>query len=220
MILIHYPLLKRSLCLGVLFAGLLYSDVYGQGMYVPTTTRINTPYGPHNITTYHYQHMPWMYANGTSGPMSNVYEFTVMLKNDSIFQVKGKINWQDSVDYLNVKRRGEDLKIKVTDTKKIWRYGNNTGRQITGVATDSCWLFQSVKGAINCYAFVSEPGGIDYTIAIQEGDDGDIVALNKDNLLAITGSDDPAIMKLVNKKKLPAAIKTYNQKKARDAVRQ
>lgn len=189
-------------------------ELFAQGMFIPTTTRINTPYGPMNMPSHQFVHTPWMYSGGTAGPYSSAYEFNVVMKNDSTFKVKTKIQWMDSVDYIEVKKGKEKIKIKVTDTRQIWRRGLQTGRQIIGVATDTCWLFPTVRGAINCYSFLAEPDQINYTTAIQYGDDGKIIPLTKDNLLEITGTSDKKIMKQVKKKNLPAAVKIFNKKMA------
>jgi hypothetical protein len=212
---------KHILCLLILAAfSLISDDLFAQGMHIPTTTRINTPYGPMNLPSQQYVRMPYMY-HGNSGPYSAKYEFNVVMKNDSTFTVKTKIQWQDSVDYIEVKKGKEKIKIKVSETKQIWRRGLQTGRQITGIATDTCWLFPTIKGAINCYSFLAEPDQIEYTTAIQYGDDGEIVPLTKDNLLEITGQNDKAIMRQVKKTNLPSAVKIFNRKiAAEDAKRE
>jgi hypothetical protein len=210
-------LIACSMFIVTLLSGLFtINQCFAQGMYIPVRSTIHTPYGNHTITTPHYQHMPWMYGNGgAAGPYTPVYEFTVVLKNDSTFKVKGQIMYRDSsVHYLALKGK-EKKKIYVSETKQIWRKGQ-TGQLYTGVATDTCWLFQVVKGAINGYTFVSDPNNAQYTTAIQKGD-SKIVPLTSENLLSFTGTDDAAIVKLVKAKKLAAALKAYNKKEMQKA---
>jgi hypothetical protein len=193
--------------------------LFAQGFYMPATTKINTPYGPHNITTYQYVRTPWVYSGG--GPVSSKYEFTVTLKNDSSFIVRSKIHFKDDVDYLRIKKGGQVTKITASDTKQISRKRSDNGKQLVGIATDSCWLFQVETGAINCYSFLAEADAIAFTTAIQYGDDGEIVSLTKGNLLKITGVYDKDIMKQVKKENLPEAVRIFNKKiKKVDAERE
>ncbi|MBI3218347.1 MAG: hypothetical protein HYZ44_02440, partial [Bacteroidetes bacterium] len=47
-------------------------------------------------------------------------------------------------------------------------------------------------------------------IAIQQGDDGPIIPLNKKSLEAITGTDDPKIVKWMSQYKYGKVISYYN----------
>jgi hypothetical protein len=70
------------------------------------------------------------------------------------------------------------------------------------------WLFKSESGRINAYSFLAEKG-MDYLIAIQQGDEGPIVPLTKDNLLPMVGND-ARLIKLVEKGKLMKAVQIFN----------
>jgi len=61
---------------------------------VPQTTVIRTPYGNVNHTTYTYQHMSYY---GSTAPISNKYDFTIVLKDNSKLQTRARIEYKDSM---------------------------------------------------------------------------------------------------------------------------
>ncbi|HEY8934854.1 MAG TPA: hypothetical protein VIM65_06515, partial [Cyclobacteriaceae bacterium] len=63
---------------------------------------------------------------------------------------------------------------------------------------------------VNCYSYIPEDYLSDI-IAIQSGD-GPILPLTKENLSLMMVTDDPQIIKLIDKGKLIQAIMRYNQK--------
>jgi hypothetical protein len=174
---------------------------------VPVSTRMNTPYGPVTTTTYH--NMPMFYGGGVT---SNKYAFTIILKNDSVIVTKTKIEL-GKVHSVKVKRKGEKIEIKPEDTKELARL-TYSGAVLKGIPADSCWLFRCGKGKINTYSSLAEEG-TGYTVAIQDGENGPIVPLNKKNLenMIPVGSDEK-IMKLIEKGKLVKAIDAYNNEVA------
>ena len=144
-----------------------------------------------------------------SGRISVKYPFTVELKNDSTFTVKTRIEHTDATHALTVKDGNrKKVNISPSDTKAIFRIRAD-GWKIYGIPADSCWLFLSEPGYINSYSFLAEPG-MSYVIAIQDGEDGPIVPLTKDNLLPILGND-PKILKLIDKGKLVKAVELFNR---------
>jgi hypothetical protein len=177
---------------------------------MPMTNTIRTPHGPVKITTYQPMastHMPMYYGN--AGVTSVRYKFTIVLKNDSTITAYTKINTTDKTHTVKVKAKKESKIILPADTKEIYRI-NASGKKFSGMPTDSCWLFLSAKGKINTYSYLAEYGTL-YAIAIQEGEDGPIQPLTKDNLMAMVG-DDPRIKKMIEIGKYGKAIETYNAK--------
>jgi hypothetical protein len=174
-------------------------------MYIPQTNTINTPYG--KVTTTSYQYMPMYY--GQAGAVSNKYTFTVVLDADSALQSKTRINIKSKKHTIQVKAANGKLSLTPANTREIYRI-TLSGKKLSGLPADSCWLFKSVTGKINAYSYLAEEG-YTYVIAIQDGDDGPILPLTKNNLLAIM-DDDPKIFKLIEKKKLLTALEAYNKK--------
>lgn len=125
-----------------------------------------------------------------------------------MIRVKGALTTIDEGHfYLKVaKYKPNKGKIKPRDTKEISRY-TYSGLKITGIATDSCWLFKVETGRINSYSYYPDeyPGRI---VAIQKGS-GPIVPYNKQNLLAMV-SDDPDIVVIVEEGLYMKAIDMYN----------
>jgi hypothetical protein len=173
-------------------------------------TKISTPYGSRTIWTPGYTKWHQNYGNQKGGIVSNPYNFTIVLLNDSSFEVKGKINLDSSVSSLKWGKKENAGIIKPFETKEIYRMAGE--KKIRGVpGADSCWLFLADSGKINTYSVTSE---LDYpTIAyIQNGNDGEIVPLNAGRLIDIVGIDDESILSLIRKEKLTKAIKKYNNK--------
>lgn len=171
--------------------------------WIPVQHTIPTPYGKRTVNTYMPTQTPPLYkAEGK-------YEFTIILKNDSAIVAKTKIDHSKQKHSVTI--RDADHKKKIiypSDTKGLTRI-DETGNELYGIPTDSCWLFQSASGRINSFSFLAETG-MDFIIAIQEGDDGRIVPLTKRNLLRIVG-DDPKLQKLIDKGRLTKVIKLFNK---------
>ena len=138
------------------------------GQYVPYTSYIPSP----------------RYNNGNSN-ISAKYDFHFVLKNDSTFNATTRINiTTDEDNSITVKIRKVKTTLFPEDTKSISRTTYD-GQLLTGIPADSCWLFKTMSGKINTYSYLAEPG-LDYVIAIQEGDQGKIVPLTKENLEFMT----------------------------------
>ena len=182
----------------------LSNGLFAQTFYVPQTIR--TPQGNVTIQTPVYRPMP-MYGN--YGQVNPKFEFTVVLKNDSTFTFKSRVEAKDKKMYVLQKKKRVKRKIFPSETKEVIAYSSNYGR-IKGIPADSCWYFKAHSGAINSYTILPMNNRND-AIVIQLGDTGSIIPLTKTNLIAITGSDDPKIAKWLSKNKLAEIITYYNE---------
>ncbi len=183
----------------------LSNGLFAQVYYVPQTIR--TPQGNVTIQQPVYRPMPMHHGN-FGGQYNPKFQFTVVLKSDSVINFKSRIESEDKKMYVIHKEKRIKRKIFPNDTREIYGYSSVHGR-MKGIPSDSCWLFKGYAGAINSYLSLPLK---DYTmiIAIQHGDDGPIVPLNRKNLEAITGTDDPKIAKWLEKNKLSQVIEYYN----------
>lgn len=199
-----------SFRLTIIIVALISCSVTSYGQYnIPVTTTMRTPYG--NVPHTYYVPSPRMYYGNPNSNISAKYEFTIVLKNDSTFSTRTRINLEDEKNHsLVVKNKKVKQTYFPADTKTISRI-NFDGQLLTGIAADSCWLFKCGTGKINSYSFLAEVG-MGFVIAIQEGNDGPIVPLTKENLEFIVGPDDPKIYQLIEKKKFIKAIEMYNKK--------
>lgn len=179
-------------------------------MMVPMNNTIRTPYGNANYTT--WVPGPRMYYGGTATP-SYKYPFTIVFKSDkdSTLLVKAKIDASEKNHVIRTKVNKQKVVIKPTDTREIYRI-DNSGLKITGMPTDSCWLFLAVRGKINAYSYLAEKGLSSWgsIIAVQKGEGAPILPLNKDNLEEMV-ADNPEALKFAKKKKLEKALTTYNK---------
>jgi hypothetical protein len=141
---------------------------------------------------------------------SQKHKFTIVMKNDSVFKTKTKINIGDKRHSVSVKINGHKKIYFPADTKKIFRV-TSENVTITGIPADTCWLFKSSNGLIGTYSFVAELG-MNNVIAIQKGFESSIVALNKKNLLEMVGTEDQKLVAMIEKDKLIKAIRAYNEK--------
>ena len=185
---------------------LIVPQAFAQVTSVPTT--IHTPYG--NVTHTNYVPAPrYYYGSYGKEKISHKYLFTVVLKkNDSTFTVKARIDHASNNHYIIVKAGKRNDKIVPSDTKMIYRI-DFQGTRLYGLPADSCWLFKSQPGKINSYSFLAEKG-MDYVIAIQNGDEGSIVPLTKENLLEMVG-DNSWTLKLIDQGRLVKAVQTFNK---------
>jgi len=160
-------------------------------------------------------------------PGSNEYNFHVILKDSSKTEVYSRIYMDTSVykTYLLLVDKSfpksdpshRERKIYADQTINIYRIGSsgylNNPVDISGIATDGCWMFKSVKGAINVYSYLSEyqsPYFDQETIVAIQLNDGPIVKFNEENLKQMIGQDVDAL-EVVNDKKYYKAIKKFNR---------
>jgi hypothetical protein len=190
----------------VLALMLLVVSSQGYSQYHTMPMKINTPYGPRTIDGPRiYQAPMHFYSNG---PYSQRYTFTIVLSNDSLFSASAKIDLKENKNKLKVKSKGKKMELYPADTKTISRI-TSTGKAIIGIPADTCWLFKITEGKINVYSFLAEFDNA-YAIAIQEGNDGEIVKLNEENVkYMVTGHENA--MALAEKKRLLKAIQEFNK---------
>jgi len=176
--------------------------------FVATTYCQMIPVAPNQ-----YVYLPMNYRKPD---ISHKYDFTITLKNDSVFTVRTNIDISKKKHFIVVKKNKEKVNIHPEDTKSISRITNyednkfiKDGRVLEGIPADSCWLFKSYAGKINCYSFLAETG-LYYIIAIQNGYMSPIVPLTKENLSGMIVTDDPKILKMIEKQKFDKAIEAYN----------
>ncbi|MFM8913952.1 MAG: hypothetical protein ACKOE6_13720, partial [Flammeovirgaceae bacterium] len=198
---------KEQLLFFVIF---FYSSASLAQMMVPMNNTIRTPYG--NATYPTWLPGPRMYYGGTATP-SYKYPFTIVFntEKDSTLLVKAKIDASEKNHVIRIKVNKQKVVIKPTDTREIYRIAGN-GEKITGIPTDSCWLFLAVKGKINAYSYLAEKGLGSWgsIIAVQKGEGQPILPLNKDNLEEMV-ADNAEALKFAKKKKLEKAITIYNK---------
>lgn len=195
--------IKKMLFFSVL---VLASHICAFAQYVPMNTRINTPYGPATIKTYQYvpNNQNYNYNYGTLNLRQN---FSITLKNDSIIDAKAKIVY-DQINWVKGRNNGVKFAVKPSETKEI-NVINLAGRPMKGIPTDSCWLFLTTPGKINLYS--QKPVENDLAPSALQLEDGEIMVLNKANLLAmVSGNSNPKIDKLIDKGRLQEAIYEFN----------
>ncbi|MBI3218750.1 MAG: hypothetical protein HYZ44_04505 [Bacteroidetes bacterium] len=123
----------------------LSNGVFAQVYYVPQT--FSTPRG--NITIQQPMRMPGSYGS-YSGQVNPKFDFTVILKNDSVLTFKSRVESGDKKMYVMEKKKKVKRKIYPSETKEVYAYNANYGR-LKGIAADSCWYFKAHSGAINSY---------------------------------------------------------------------
>lgn len=145
----------------------------------------------------------------TSPSNSNrIYELNVILQNDSSFKTMSKFLIDgNGKSHVSVKTQAGRNPIYPSDTKSIFVKIDATA-WLKGIPSDSCWLFKSDEGKINSYSSIPEQG-TNLIVAIQKGENGPIMALNKNNLLSMI-ADDPRALALAEENRLTHAIVQYN----------
>lgn len=110
----------------------------------------------------------WVYrlANLKGGK----YTFKVTMIDGSVITVKSRI-YADSIrnqSYLvdnDASHPNQKYKVYCNQTRQIIC----VDKGITGMATDTCWMFKVVEGNINAYSFLPEIDGPFSLLAIQTG---------------------------------------------------
>jgi hypothetical protein len=193
----HQILKNSSTCF--LFLVLL---VVSSSAQYSTPMTIKTPYGNRTIWTPSTTRFP---TNYNQGFVNRKHNFTIVLLNDSSFEVKAKINIEEDINSIKWGKGEEQHTIVPSETKEIYRTGING--KIRGIPRDSCWLFMIKPGKISTYSISSEMDNplINY---IQKGD-GEILPLLAMNVEDMV-SDNEKALALVKKGKLLKAIEKYN----------
>jgi hypothetical protein len=197
--------MKRALLIFLLINVITFT---ASSQYMPART-ISTPYGPARLPAMGSP-TPMRFYSYNYGPYSVRYSFTIVLKNDSTINAKTKIELKEDKDQVTIKNGKSKTVFTPSDTKSIYRI-TATGEKLTGIPADTCWLFKSKAGKINAYSAIAEPG-LSYISAIQLGDDGPILPINKENLLEMVQENEKAVQ-YVEKKKLTKAIEVFNEVK-------
>lgn len=184
----------------------LSSGLLCLAQFMPTNTRIQTPYGPTTVKT--YQYVPNMY--GMAYNMSYIktkFQFEVILQNNDTLNIKSRIE-QDSIQYLSYKKDGKKIEIKPEETKQIT--SSSFSEFMHGIPSDSCWLFLTKEGKVDIYS--DRPvSGTACAVAFQIGHD-EIKSLTKYNLShALPPETDQKVIKHIDRNKLIKAIYRYNQ---------
>lgn len=180
---------------------------FGQGFTPPTTIR--TPYG--NVTTPGvYRPVNYNYGAYQIAKIYKKAQVQLVLPNDSIINTKATYDAESKQNTITIKgKKGVADKVyKPNDTKRIVRILKTGVKPMVGIPADSCWLFKVIAGKINAYSNVPLPDTFNVT-AIQNGQ-GSIMALTKENLLAMMPSRSEKLDKLINKDKLIEAINLFN----------
>ena len=168
-----------------------------------TPMTIKTPYGNRTIYT---PGTGMKFYNYNQGFVNRKHTFTVVLLNDSTFEVKAKINIEEDVNSIKWGKGGQQHIIVPSQTKEIYRNGINA--KIRGIPRDSCWLFLIKEGKISTYSVSSEMDNplINY---IQKGEGGEILPLQNMNVEGMVMDNEKALA-LAKKGKLLKAIEKYN----------
>jgi hypothetical protein len=162
---------------------------------------------------------PWYHSLGYT--INNKYTYYVTMKDSSVLEIRSKIyadtlNHKSYLIYNNTTLKHDDpnrkQKIYADQTLKINREWPNGIRSldVIGIPTDSCWLFNVVKGKINIYSHLSEVEQLNnlYLRAFQTGN-GPIQKIDSASLVVVI-KDDPKAMKDFLKKDYFKAIRKYN----------
>ncbi|MGZ3752958.1 MAG: hypothetical protein ACXVA2_03080 [Mucilaginibacter sp.] len=166
------------------------------------------------------QNMRNNFTYGFNYAQNNKYKFTVKLKDGTVKEVKSKI-YPDTVKHANY-LLFEDKSLPKSDSNRHQKiYANQTlsisrplfeEKLLTGIATDSCWLFKVVTGKINAYSYLSEIDMVDgFTlVGFQTGDNANIQKLTPEALEPIIKNDEKAY-KAFLKKDYYKAIEKFNK---------
>jgi hypothetical protein len=176
---------------------------YAQQFVMPNYSAAIRPTIPRPNINYSY------YNNGKPADPSVKYRFSIVLKNDSTFESRTKINIDEKQNFIEVKHDNGKRVIKPSETKSISRV-TSEGKMLIGMPVDSCWLFKIKLGKLSLYSFLAEEDS-DFAVAFRQGENP-VLPLSKENLLPYM-KDDEKLVNLLEKKKFVKAVLQYNQKK-------
>jgi hypothetical protein len=199
-------LIKLEYCALLCMLFLFLNPIHSQ--YYSPPTRISTPRG--NVTIPGHWNGSYHFYNWNNGKVSNKYDYTIVLLNDSLKEVYARINISDSVNTIEVGKKENKIVFKPKDTKEVYRFDPD-GNKITGIPNDSCWVFLISIGKINTYSITSEMDK-ESTDFIQKGEKGILYSLTKENVLEMVKDNEEALDK-AKKGKLLKAISIYNKVK-------
>ncbi len=163
------------------------------------------------INTDLYEFMPTNLYKWLHHLQTYNYDFTVIMKDGSIIKAKSKIGYLDSSSLCIIHKQGKiEYRIKPIDTKQL-NYINGKDELIVGIPNDSSWLFKTETGRINVYSYLPDLYTA-YMVAIQNGNEGPIVVLSKENLRPLISTNSKAL-ELLEKGNLVRVIRFYNKLK-------
>lgn len=166
----------KNLYVTIVLSLLIVSTAIAQTVSVGVGIGVN-PWGAYRA---YMAGRPWVYnVDYLSNPS---YTFKVLMKDSSVLEIDSKIHVDTikRMSYLVYKNKSltrsdtnRVKKIYANQTLKISRPNDMDYRMktIEGFATDSCWLFNVIKGKINLYSHLSETLDIDnnYILTMQTG---------------------------------------------------
>ena len=188
----------------ILVLAFLSSSNFSISQNIPIRSYMSTPKGNISTTHYHYINMPNGYLQTKLGSQSHDYK--IILKNDSILAKYTRININDSIHSITIKKKKERRIVKPFETKFV-KFTNARGELYIGIPKDTCWLFKIHSGRINAYSYLPEVDDI-HIRAIQKGGE-EIVPYTKAYVLKMVESNKEA-MKYAEKGKLHEALCAYN----------
>jgi len=168
----------------ILFLSLVVVSHTAVAQYMNVPYTMSTPGG--NIPMHQNIYMNMGHGGGKSNPK---FDFEVTLKNDSIVKLRSRILPEGKKLYMEQKEGKVKKKIFPQDTKSCLARLSSTFGLKFGIAADSCWLFKINVAAINCYSSIPS-ADLNDAIAIQKGNEGKIVTLNKENLEEMVSPGD------------------------------
>lgn len=216
---------------GLLFitAILLFAVTKVFAQYGQYTPAMNAMFSQQFMQSMQRQSMMNMMNHMNTGQYNKKYDFVVNMKDGSTQEVSSKIlvDTSSKKSYLllvNRKLKKSDInreqKIYVDQTTSIIR--KTFSDAITGISKDTCWMFKAVSGPISAYSFYSEDSDsfnfTEYSLVGLQFNDGPIIKLNEENLVAMIGSNDPDILKKIKKKDYYSVIKKYNKEALKKAA--
>lgn len=166
----------------------------------------------------------WYFDSNSNMVFNSKYTFMLIMKDNSQLEVDSKIytdtaTHKSYVIYIDKKFKrsdpNRDRKIYADQTLKISRTGiteEQTTYTVTGMPTDSCWLFLVGSGKINVYSHLSQTVDLNnlYLRAFQVGS-GPVQKIDSASLFSVI-KDNPKAVKAFNKKDYYTAIEKYNSK--------
>jgi hypothetical protein len=188
----------------ILFLCLVAFSHVAMAQFISVPYTMSTAGG--NIPMHQNVYMNMGHGGGKANPK---FDFEVTLKNDSVVKLRSRILPEEKRLYMEHKEGKVKKKIFPQDTKSCLARLSSTFGLKFGIPADSCWLFKINVAAINCYSSIPSPD-LNDTVAIQKGDDGKIVTLNKENLEEMVSPGDEKLDKLIDKGKFAKAIEYYN----------
>ncbi|MBI2729886.1 MAG: hypothetical protein HYX40_03895 [Sphingobacteriales bacterium] len=149
------------------------------------------------------------------------WEYSITLKDSTKLIVNSKLFLDEErksfyLEYKNKNLSKSDSnylqRIYPVQTISAERMDRVWNTVISGIPTDSCWLFAVLSGPINAYSVFSESASVmEGNITAIQLNNGSIEAFDPEKLKEII-KDNPKAMKSFNKKDYYNAIRKYNEK--------